>query len=67
MPPETPIALVENASLPDERAIITRLDLLPIAARAIGGGPAVILIGQAISPAGEHVARTHHRKMEARR
>ena len=50
MPPETPVAVVENASLPDERHVVTRLDLLPIAARALGDGPAVILIGQAVSP-----------------
>jgi uroporphyrin-III C-methyltransferase len=50
MPPETPVAVVENASLPEERRVVTRLDLLPIAARALGEGPAVILIGQAVSP-----------------
>ena len=49
LPPDTPVALVENASLPDESTFTTRLDLLPIAARtALGDGPAVILIGQAI-------------------
>jgi uroporphyrin-III C-methyltransferase len=52
MPPETPVAVVENASLPEERQVVTRLDLLPIAARALGDGPAVILIGQAVSPPG---------------
>ena len=66
MPLETPIALVENASLAEERRIVTRLDLLPLAARAMGEGPAVILIGQAVSPVGEHVARKHHCEMEAR-
>jgi len=50
MPPETPIALVENASLAEERQVVTRLDLLAIAAKALGDGPAVILIGQAVSP-----------------
>ncbi len=36
---DTPVALVENASLPDERLFRTRLDLLPIAARtALGQG-----------------------------
>ena len=50
MPPETPIALVENASLPEERRVVTRLDLLPLAARTLGEGPAVILIGRAINP-----------------
>lgn len=49
LPPETPVALVENASLPDERHFHTRLDLLPLAARtALGGGPAILLIGSAL-------------------
>lgn len=43
---DTPVALVENASLPGERLFHTRLDLLPIAARtALGDGPALLLIG----------------------
>jgi uroporphyrin-III C-methyltransferase len=47
--PETPVALVENASLPGERCFRTRLDLLPLAARtALGSGPALLLIGQAM-------------------
>ncbi|MCB2060150.1 MAG: uroporphyrinogen-III C-methyltransferase [Novosphingobium sp.] len=47
---DTPVALVENASLPNERHFHTRLDLLPLAARtALGDGPALILIGQAVS------------------
>ncbi|MXO61008.1 uroporphyrinogen-III C-methyltransferase [Altererythrobacter salegens] len=49
LPPDTPVALVENASLEDERQFHTRLDLLPIAARsALGEGPALLLIGQAM-------------------
>lgn len=45
---ETPVALIENASLPQETRIATRLDLLPIAARALGDGPALLLIGEAM-------------------
>lgn len=49
LPAETPIAIVENASLPSERTIATRLDLLPLAAcTALGAGPAVMLIGAAV-------------------
>jgi uroporphyrin-III C-methyltransferase len=49
---ETPVALVENASLPDERRCRTRLDLLAFAARtALGDGPALLLIGQALGVA----------------
>ena len=47
--PGTPVALVENASLPDRREFFTRLDLLPLAARsALRDGPAVMLIGEAL-------------------
>ena len=53
LPPSTPVVLVENASLPNERHFATRLDLLPLAARtALGDGPAVILVGQAVADAG---------------
>ena len=46
---DTPVAMVENASLPEERTFRTRLDLLPLAARtALGDGPALLLIGQAV-------------------
>ncbi len=49
---DTPVAMVENASLPEERTFGTRLDLLPLAARtALGDGPALLLIGQAIGHA----------------
>ncbi|HEY6815933.1 MAG TPA: uroporphyrinogen-III C-methyltransferase [Croceibacterium sp.] len=48
--PDTPVAMVENASLPGERRFSTRLDLLPLAARtALGDGPAVILIGRGVA------------------
>lgn len=47
--PSTPALVVENASLPDERIVKTRLDLLTI---ATGGkatsGPALLLIGRAV-------------------
>nr|WP_166180322.1 uroporphyrinogen-III C-methyltransferase [Altererythrobacter segetis] len=46
---DTPVALVENASLPGSRRFLTRLDLLPLAARtALGRGPAVILVGASL-------------------
>ncbi|MDY7097698.1 MAG: uroporphyrinogen-III C-methyltransferase [Pseudomonadota bacterium] len=46
---DTPVMLVENVSLPSQRHFATRLDTLPIAARtALGDGPAIILIGQAM-------------------
>ncbi|RVQ65760.1 uroporphyrinogen-III C-methyltransferase [Croceicoccus ponticola] len=52
LPRDTPCALVEQASLPTGGEFLTRLDLLPIAARtALGDGPALILIGQAVGAA----------------
>jgi uroporphyrin-III C-methyltransferase len=48
--PDTPVVMVESASLPEERHFSTRLDLLPIAARAVlGDGPAVILVGRSVA------------------
>lgn len=50
LPGDTPVALVENASLPEEKQFFSRLDLLPLAAKtALGEGPALILIGQAVA------------------
>jgi uroporphyrin-III C-methyltransferase len=47
---DTPVALVESASLPEERRCRTRLDLLAFASRtALGTGPAILLIGQAVA------------------
>lgn len=56
LPVDTPAALVENASLPSERHFLTRLDLLPLAARtAVGEGPVLVLIGQALAAADKAV------------
>lgn len=52
LPGDTPVALVENASLPSQRVMSTRLDLLGLAAKtALGDGPALLLIGQAVGAA----------------
>lgn len=49
LPASTPVALVENASLPTERHLASRLDLLHLAAQAgLGSGPALLLIGEAM-------------------
>ncbi|HMO67343.1 MAG TPA: uroporphyrinogen-III C-methyltransferase [Novosphingobium sp.] len=48
---DTPAIVVENASLPDERHLVTRLDLLGLAARSLGDGPTLLLIGQAMGQA----------------
>lgn len=50
LPADTPVALIESASLPTERHFHTRLDLLPLAARtALGEGPVLLLIGAAMA------------------
>ncbi|MFA7586159.1 MAG: uroporphyrinogen-III C-methyltransferase [Novosphingobium sp.] len=55
LPGDTPVRLVETASLSDERQFTTRLDLLELSARtALGSGPALMLIGRAM---GEQVGR----------
>lgn len=47
--PDTPVTLVESASLPNERAFHSRLDLLALAAKtALSDGPALVLIGKAM-------------------
>ena len=54
LPGDTPVALVENASLPSERVFTTRLDLLGLTSRtALGDGPALVLIGTAMRAAGQ--------------
>jgi uroporphyrin-III C-methyltransferase len=61
-PPDTPVGLVENASLAGERRFKTRLDLLPLAARsALGDGPALLLIGKAVGARAEEIC---HREAE---
>ncbi|MBW8784689.1 MAG: uroporphyrinogen-III C-methyltransferase [Novosphingobium sp.] len=46
---ETPVALIENVSLPGERRLLTRLDLLGLGSEtALGDGPALLLIGEAV-------------------
>lgn len=50
LPANTPVALVESASLPGERRVRSRLNLLPLIARtALGDGPAILLVGSAFA------------------
>jgi uroporphyrin-III C-methyltransferase len=49
LPSNTPALIVENASLPNQRMIRTRLDLLSLAAAAaVTDGPAILIIGDAV-------------------
>ncbi len=65
LPGDTPVALVENASLPGERTLTTRLDLLPIAAKTLGDGPALVLVGQAVSAAHDEKPANQVNKWQA--
>jgi uroporphyrin-III C-methyltransferase len=60
LPGDTPMALVESASLPGERQFLTRLDLLPlVASTALGDGPALLLIGAALGEVQQRAGRTN--------
>lgn len=48
MPPSRPCALVESASLPGEVQHIARLDQLGDLACRLGGGPAIIVLGEVL-------------------
>lgn len=61
--PDTPVSLVESASLPQEQVFHSRLDLLPLAAKtALADGPALLLIGKAIAGHGAEVAAVSQRE-----
>lgn len=63
---DTPVALVENVSLPQERAHHTSLRLLPIAASSLlGDGPAMILIGAAVRPVHSSAAIDHAKALKS--
>lgn len=63
LPADTPVALVESASLPEERVFMTRLDLLGLSSiTALGDGPALLLIGEAMRQA-VRVRKTESRAM----
>lgn len=56
---QTPVALVESASLPQERVFLTRLDLLGLAAQTVmGDGPALLVIGEAVGMAPRSTSRS---------
>jgi uroporphyrin-III C-methyltransferase len=50
--PQTPVALVEDASLPGARVVPGTLAELPRLAQRLGSGPAVIILGEVLRAAG---------------
>lgn len=65
-PPSTPVALVENASLPQQRAVYGRLRELGALAAGTAGGPALILLGDVFSEAAAAARPLPRRKAQAR-
>lgn len=50
MPANTPVLIACDVSLPTEKLLRTRLDLLPLAIGAVAGGsPTLILVGEAVA------------------
>ena len=57
--PATPVLIACDVSLPGERLLRTRLDLLPLAAQSVTGGkPTLILVGEAVGSYAAREART---------
>jgi uroporphyrin-III C-methyltransferase len=50
---DTPVMVAANVSLAGEQLVTTRLDLLPLAAKGVGDGPALLLIGSVVAGAGQ--------------
>ncbi len=62
----TPVAIVENASLPEARTYYGTLGDLPALAAQLGGGPALIVLGEVLSEAVSAAASATARKAQAR-
>ncbi len=58
LPADRPVALVENASLPDEARHLARLDKLGALANRLGSGPAIIVLGEVLRGLGNTSAQT---------
>jgi uroporphyrin-III C-methyltransferase len=54
--PATPLALCESASLPQAQSLRGRLADLPELAARLGGGPALILVGEVLALCAQHAA-----------
>ena len=59
--PSTPVAVVENASLPESRVIFTTLGALPQLAGQGLNGPAVIFLGPQFRPRAHAALLAHER------
>jgi len=64
-PAGTPVAIVENASLPQARTVYGRLGELPALVAQTGSGPALIVLGEVLSEALSAARRATARKARA--
>ena len=55
----TPVALVENASLPEAKTVYGVLEDLPQLAASLGSGPVLILLGEVIRGQGRNYSEAH--------
>jgi siroheme synthase len=62
----TPLAIVENASLPEMRTVYGTLGELPALAAQTAVGPALIVLGEVLSEAVSAALRATARKAQAR-
>ena len=65
-PASTPVVVTESASLPESRTLAGTLADLPQLAQQLGGGAAVILLGEVFRPAAAVAAQPTRRKSLAR-
>jgi len=56
LPPQTPAAVIENATLPEARQAFGRLAELPLLASRLSGGPALIVLGDVLNAAEREAA-----------
>jgi uroporphyrin-III C-methyltransferase len=62
--PRTPVAIVENASLPDARVTYGALEELAALAKRVAAGPALVLLGEVLA---ERAAQAMHEAAPQRR
>ncbi|MEN3746541.1 uroporphyrinogen-III C-methyltransferase [Sphingomonas sp. HF-S3] len=66
MPADTPVLIAANVSLPDERLLFTRLDLLHLAVASFANGdPTLLLIGDAVAQSTAPVGAASRRACSA--
>jgi uroporphyrin-III C-methyltransferase len=66
LPASTPVLIACDVSMPEERRMSTRLDLLPLTVNAVAGDrPTLILVGAAVAPSRQATRRTARASAES--